>query len=145
MLKWLDRGSRMAIDRMPKRISPGAHTAIDYALAAATAAYGVRCLRRNKAAGVAALMASLAEITNVAMTDAPGGVCRTISFPLHGRMDMGLSGMLAAMPKFMGFADTKESRFFYLTAAAGSLLAAMTDYTGTGERAQSRYLMRAQS
>jgi hypothetical protein len=144
MFNWLDRGSKMAIDRMPKSISPGTHVAIDYALAAGTAAFGIYCLRNNKAAGVAALIAAMAEATNVAMTDAPGGMCKTISFPLHGRIDMGLSGILAAMPKFMGFADTKESRFFYLSAAAASMVVAMTDFTGTGERAQSRYLLEAQ-
>jgi hypothetical protein len=128
------------MDRMPKRISPSTHAKIDYAMAAATFGFGVMCMGRNKAAGVAAMMAAMAELTNIAMTDVPGGICKSISFPLHGRIDGGTAGMLASLPQLMGFADTKESRFFYASAVATTLVVSMTDFTGTGERAQSRVL-----
>lgn len=144
-MNWLNRLSNLAIDRMPKTISPGAHASIDYAVAAAFAGYGLVCMRNNKAAGMAAMMASLATVTNVAMTDVPGGMCKTISFPLHGRIDMGLSGMYAALPGLMGFTDTKESRFFMMGAVVGSLVTSMTDFTGTGERQQSQALLNARS
>lgn len=142
-MNWLNRVSDLAIDRMPKRIDPATHATIDYALAAGTAAFGLMCFRTNKAAGVAAMVAAMAEATNVAMADIPGGVAKSISFPLHGRIDMGLSGILAALPGFMGFADTKEARFFYAAAAATTMVVSMTDFTGTGERAQSHAIMSA--
>ena len=142
-MNWLDKISNVAIDRMPKKISPGTHAAIDYCLAAATAGYALLCLRHNKPAAMAGLMAAMLEVTNVAMTDIPGGICREISFPLHGRIDMGTTALLAAMPRFLGFADQPESRFFYGSAMANSLVTSMTDFTGTGETAQSQSLLGA--
>jgi hypothetical protein len=143
MINWTEKISSVAIDRLPKRISPSTHAIIDYGLAAATAGYALMCWKRNKAAAAAALMAAMAEVTNVAITDIPGGICKEISFPLHGRIDMGLTAMLTAMPQFMGFANEPESKFFYASALATSIVTSMTDYTGTGELAQSRSLLDA--
>ena len=89
------------------------------------------------------MMAAMAEVTNVAITNIPGGICKEISFPLHGRIDMGLTAMLTAMPKFMGFGDEAESKFFYSAALATSIVTSLTDYTGTGELAQSQSLLAA--
>jgi hypothetical protein len=144
-MNWLNRASKLAIDRMPKTIDAKTHAKIDYAMAAAMAGFGIMCLRNNKAAGMAATIASLAQVTNVAMTDVPGGICKTISFPLHGRVDMALTGILATMPAVLGFSDTKESRIFALSAVAMSVVTAMTDFTGTGERAQSQALLNARA
>lgn len=144
-MNWLDRVSNLAIDRMPKTIDAKTHAKVDYAMAAAMAGFGVMCMRNNKAAGMAAMIASLAQVTNIAMTDVPGGMCKTISFPLHGRVDMALTGILATMPTVLGFSDTKESRMFAAAAVATSLVTAMTDFTGTGERAQSQALLNARA
>lgn len=142
-MQWLYKLSSLAMDRMPKKISPGAHVAIDYGMAALTAGYAIRCLPRNKAAALAGFMLSMAEVTNAATVDAPGGVCKMVSMPLHGRMDLGIAALLAALPGFLGFANEPEGRFFYASAAAGTLVASLTDYTGTGERAQSKALLAA--
>ncbi len=142
-MNWLEKMSNAAIDRMPKSISPQNHAMIDYMVAGATAAFAIYCFKRNKAAAMAGMMAAMAEVTNVAMTDVPGGICKVISFPLHGRIDMGTSAMLAALPRFMGFAGEPESKFFYGSAALASLVVSMTDFTGTGARAQSQALMEA--
>ena len=142
-MNWVNKISSVAIDRLPKKISPGSHAMIDYGLAAATAGFGLLCLKRNKAAAAAAFMASMGQVTNVAITDIPGGVCREISFPLHGRIDMGITAVLTAMPRFLGFADQPESRFFYASALATSILTGLTDFDGTGERAQSQSLLEA--
>lgn len=143
MTNWVEKVSSVAIDRMPKKISPGTHALIDYGLAAATAVFALLCWKRNKAAAAAAMMAAMAEVTNIAITDIPGGVCKEISFPLHGRIDMGLTAMLTAMPKFMGFGDEPERLFFYSSALATGIVTSMTDYTGTGELAQSQSLLEA--
>lgn len=142
-MNWLEKISSSALDRMPRTITPGNHAVLDYLVAGATLGFGFYCLKRNKAAAVAAFMAAAAEVTNVALTDVPGGLYKVISFPLHGRIDMGTSAMLAAMPGFMGFADEPESRFFYASAAVATLVVSMTDFTGTGERAQSQALLSA--
>ncbi len=142
-MNWLNKISNFTIDRMPKSISPANHAVIDYVVAGATMGFAIYCLKKNKAAAMAGLIASLAEVTNVAMTDVPGGICKEISFPLHGRIDMGTSAMLAALPGFMGFADQPESRFFYGSAVLANLVVSMTDFTGTGAKAQSQALMAA--
>lgn len=142
-MNWLNRISNLAVDRLPSRVSPGTHLALEYGLAAATAGFAFMCLRRNKAAAVAGFIAAGAQLTNALMTSAPGGVAHVSSFPLHGRIDRGNAAMLAALPQFMGFAGDPESRFFYAAAAASSVLTGITDYTGTGERAQSRALAAA--
>lgn len=142
-MKWLMKLSNVAIDRMPKAISPGTHAMIDYGLAAVTVAFAIRCLRHNKAAAIAAFIAAAAELTNVMVTDIPGGVVRHISFPLHGRIDMGNTAMLAAMPGFMSFGGEPESRFFYGSAVATKLVTSLTDFTGTGETAQSEDILAA--
>lgn len=143
MIRWLQKVASVGVDRMPSKISPGTHAMIDYGLAIVTAIFAIRCLRTNKAAAVAGIMASLCELTNIAMTDVPGGICKEISFPLHGRIDMGNSAMLAAMPKMMGFADDPESKFFYATAVASTVVTGLTDYTGTGATNQSQALLAA--
>ncbi len=138
----LNRISNMAVDRLPSTVSPGAHMAFDYGLAAATAGFACLCLRRNKAAAVAGFIAAGAQLTNALIADAPGGA-RLTSFPLHGRIDRGNAALIAALPRFMGFAGEPESRYFYAAAAASSLLTGVTDYTGTGDRAQSAALAAA--
>jgi hypothetical protein len=142
-MKWLLKLSNVAVDRMPKRISPSTHAMIDYGFAALTLLYAIKCLRHNKAAAMAGFVAAAAELTNVLMTDIPGGAIKQISFPLHGRIDMGNTAMLAAMPGFMGFGGEPESRFFYGSAATIQLLTSLTDFTGTGETAQSETILAA--
>ena len=142
-MTWLNRVSNLAVDRLPSRISPGTHLALEYGLAAATAGFAFMCLRKNKAAAVAGFIAAGAQLTNALMTGAPGGAVNVSSFPLHGRIDRGNAAIMAALPKFMGFSGDPESRFFYAAAVASSVLTGMTDYTGTGERAQSRALAEA--
>ena len=142
-MTWLNRISNLAVDRLPARITPGTHLAMEYGLAAATAGFALLCLRRNKAAAIAGFIAAGAQLTNALMTGAPGGAVNVSSFPLHGRIDRGNAAIMAALPNFMGFASDPESRFFYAAAVASSVLTGMTDYTGTGERSQSRALAEA--
>ena len=142
-MSWLSRISNMAVDRLPSRVPPGTHMALDYGLVVVTAGFAFRCMRRNKAAAIAGFIAAGAQLTNALITDAPGGATAVSSFRLHGRIDRGNAAMMAAMPRFMGFAGEPESRFFYAAAAASSLLTGLTDYTGTGEPAQSHALAAA--
>ena len=41
MINWVDKVSSVAIDRMPKKISPSTHAFIDYGLAAAAAGFAL--------------------------------------------------------------------------------------------------------
>jgi hypothetical protein len=115
---------------MPKVISPRAHAVLDYATAATFLAGGVWMLarRRNKRAGISALACGVAETVTSLLTDYPGGVSDVISFPTHGKIDMGLAAMAATLPEFMDFADEREMGFFRAQAVLITANAGLTDF-----------------
>ena len=80
----------------------------------------------------------------MALTDFPGGIFKTISFPLHGRLGLGIAAMVASMPKLMNFDKTPEARFFQMHSLAVVSLIGMTDFTGTGRTRQVRELQHAE-
>lgn len=67
---------------------------------------------RKKRAALASLICGVTELIVAAVTDYPGGLRQDISFPLHRKIDFGLSGMVASMPEFLAFEDEKETSFF---------------------------------
>lgn len=121
--------SGLALNQLPKVISPKTHAIADYALAAGAFIAAAAFFRSNrKAAGVAALIAGTLETITPLVTDYPGGAYKAISFPTHGRIDAATTGMVASLPHLMGFANEPESRFFLLHAGAASALIGMTDF-----------------
>ncbi len=78
------------------------------------------------------------------MADYPGGVFRVLSFPMHGRLNLGMAAMVASMPKLMNFADKPEARFFQLYSLASVSAIGLTDFTGAGETKQMRELQHAE-
>ena len=120
---------------MPKVISPRGHALADYAVAGAFLLMGALFWRRNKRASLGALVCGSAELANNLLTDYPGGVSKTLSFPVHGKIDVGLAGMTALMPEFMAFNYEPEKKFFIGQAALMTAVANLTDF--------SRYRVRA--
>ena len=120
---------------MPKMISPKGHALTDYAVAGTFLLMGALFWRRNKRASLGALVCGGAGLANNLLTDYPGGVSKTISFPVHGKIDVGLAGMTALMPEFMAFNYEPEKRFFIGQAALMTAVANLTDF--------SRYRVRA--
>jgi hypothetical protein len=51
-----------------------------------------------------------------------------ISFPAHGKIDMGLAATCSAMPSFMAFEDEPEARFFRLLGMNITVVTALTDF-----------------
>ena len=121
---------------MPKVISPGMHALLDYAMVGATTAVAVSLWKKNKVASISAMLTAAAIGTNVMLTDMPGGIFKVISFPTHGRIDLGTVGMCASLPGLMRFSGEPGSRFFHMQAVAIGGVASMTDFTGTGENDQ---------
>ena len=132
----LDKAAGKIADRLPTVISPRAHAIIDYATAAAFLAMGGLFWRSNRRAALASLICGGSELLIGSATNYPGGLGGDISFPLHGRIDLGLAAMIGTMPVFFGFEDTAQSRFFRLQAIGIAAVAGLTDFTGTGERKQ---------
>lgn len=121
---------KLLTKHMPKVISPRTHAVLDYVTAGTFLAGGVLLLkrRRDKRAGVTALVCGVAETITSLLTDYPGGVTGLISFPTHGKIDMGLAAMTATLPEFMDFANGDDMGFFRAQAVLITANAGLTDF-----------------
>jgi len=126
----LQSSVKLATKHMPKIISPQAHAVLDYVAAGTFLAGGILLLmrRRDKRAGVSALICGVAETVTSLLTDYPGGVTGLIRFPTHGKIDMGLAAMAATLPEFMDFADGQDMGFFRAQALLITANAGLTDF-----------------
>jgi hypothetical protein len=124
----LHKAIRIAESRLPKVVSPTTHAVADYLTAALFFAGSVLFWRKSKRAAVASLICGAAEIGVAAFTDYPGGVKHPISFPLHRKIDFGLSSMTATMPDFLAFEDEKEKAFFRTQSILMAGVTVLTDF-----------------
>lgn len=132
-MNWIQNVSGIAIEKMPKVISPKGHAIADYLVAAGAFAAAFAFFKsKNKPAAVAALIAGAATTANALVTDYPGGLFKLVSFPVHGRVDVGTTSLVATLPKLMGFHGDADSRFFYAHAGASLVVVSMTDFGGDG-------------
>jgi hypothetical protein len=92
--------------------------------------------RRNKRAAIGALVCGTAETVTALCTDYPGGVVDEISFETHGRIDFGMSALVASLPDTLRFNDEPESKFFRMQGLALATVTGLTDFTGSGEGGQ---------
>lgn len=129
----LEQATKWATNKMPKVINPTVHAIIDYGMAASFFTMAALFWKRNKRAAISCLVCGGAETTVSLLTDYPGGVTDAMSFETHGRIDFGVSGLIASMPNLLRFDDEKESAFFRLQGMAMAAVTGLTDFTGTGE------------
>jgi len=115
-------------DHMPKVISPRVHAIIDYAVAGSFFLMGGLFWKNNKKAATSAFIIGGAITAQSLITDYPGGVADLISFETHGKMDSGMSGLMALMPDLMGFKDQPEAKHFRMQGFAEAAVVAMTDW-----------------
>jgi hypothetical protein len=125
----MQKGVSMLANRMPKVINPTTHAVIDYVVAGTFFAMAATFFRRgHKRAGISAIVCGTAATANSLLTDYPGGVFKIITFQNHGRIDMGLGALTAALPNMMGLDSEAEDRFFQGMAIAETAVTAMTDF-----------------
>ena len=124
----VQKGVAVMSDRMPKVISPKSHAIADYIALGGLLLMGALFWKKNKRAAIAALTCAGAEAANTMLTDFPGGVAKVISFPTHGKIDMGLAATCSALPTFMGFGDEPEAKFFRIMGLNITTVAALTDF-----------------
>ena len=124
----LQTSAKVLTKRLPKVISPTAHAVIDYVSAATFFAVGALYFRRNKRAAISAIICGAAETVTSLLTDYPGGVADMISFPSHGKIDVGLAAMTAALPEFMDFSDERENALFRNQALVKTIATGLTDF-----------------
>ncbi|PYY20133.1 MAG: hypothetical protein DMG60_01380 [Acidobacteria bacterium] len=104
--------TELATKPLPKVISPGVHAVIDWGTAAAFVTAGALLWRKNKRASLASYLCADLIGSLIFLTDCPGGVWKKISFETHGKIDPGVSALVASLPNLLGFSDERESKLF---------------------------------
>jgi hypothetical protein len=124
----LQKGIALAVGRMPKIINPTVHAVLDYAVAGSFLLMGALYWRRNRRAAFAAVVCGGAKAVNNLITDYPGGVRKVLSYQNHGKVDAGLAGLTAAMPRLMSFDEDPEAKFFGTQALAETAITGLTNF-----------------
>lgn len=134
----LQKGAAALFGRMPKVITPKAHAIADYATIGMFFVLGSLFWRRDKRAAISAFICGGSELANTLLTDFPGGVADYISFPTHGKIDMGLAAACSALPEFMAFHDRDEAKWFRIMSLQVTAVTAMTDFDQSPARRHRR-------
>jgi hypothetical protein len=137
-MPFVEKAVKSATDRLPKVINPAAHAIIDYGMAASFFGMAAAHWKANKKAATSNIICGAAELATALLTDYPGGVFKRISFPTHGRIDIGMATLIASLPGMMGFKDEPEARFFSMQAISMAAVTGLTDFTGSGRSGQLR-------
>jgi hypothetical protein len=109
-------------------VSAKQHAAVDYGAVALFLLGSAFFWRRNKAAAAASLICGVAGASVAALTDYKGGAKHAIGFPLHAKIDLGLSSLAAAIPEFLTLEDEKEKSFFRMQSLLIAIVAALTEF-----------------
>lgn len=104
--------TELATRPLPKFISPGMHAVIDWGTAAAFMTAGAWLWNKNRRASTASYVCAGLTGSLIFFTDCPGGVWKKISFETHGKIDPGVSALVASMPNLLNFSDEEESKLF---------------------------------
>jgi hypothetical protein len=126
---------------MPKMISPKAHELADYVLTASFLVTGALFLGKNRRASIAAFLCGGAGLTLSLLTDYSGAGRKAVSFPFHGKVELGIAAMTAAMPEFMGFEDNRERTAFFVQSGAITAVNNLTDFDRGSEFRSARRRM----
>lgn len=124
----LQKGVALAAGRMPKKISPRVHSALDYAVAGSFLLMGALFWKRNRRAAIGSLLCGGATAAVSLLTDYPGGVRKVIPYAMHGQIDGGLIAMTAAMPRLVNIENDRAAKFFSRQAIAKTAIVAMTNF-----------------
>ena len=102
--------------RMPRFVNAKNHAITDRVTTGAFLFAAMVFWRRNRRAAVGALTCGALELALNSLTDYPGGVAKLISFPGHGKLEVGLAGLTATMPELLNFHRDSERTFFLVQA-----------------------------
>src|ERR1700743_3261689 len=99
----LDQAAKLATQRLPKVITPKAHSMIDYAIACGAA-----------------------ETALALSTDYSGGATKRLGFETHNNIDFAMSGIVSSIPSVLHFADEPEAHYFRAHGVAIAAVAGLT-------------------
>jgi len=123
----------IATRRLPKVLPPTAHQAADYLLVGSFAAAGAWFFRRNPRAALGAWISGASLLGLTLLTRYPGKRRNYVPFPLHGKIEVGMAALVAAMPEFLRFGDGKERRYFTMKAGLLTVLSNLTAFSDDRE------------
>lgn len=124
----MQKGMALAASRLPKRISPRVHAALDYAIAGTFMLAGAIFWKRNRRAAFGSLICGGATAAVSLLTDYSGTDGKPISYSMHGQIDAGLIAMTAAIPRLVRIEDEPQAKFFSRQALAKTAITGMTDF-----------------
>jgi hypothetical protein len=128
----LTRAADVATRRLPKLFSADAHRTADYLLAGSFIAAGAWFWRRNRRAALASWISGGSLLSLTLLTSYPGKdrhYRHYLTFPFHGKVEIGMAAMVAAMPEFFQFEDDKERHFFTIKAGLLTVISNLTAYS----------------
>jgi hypothetical protein len=130
--------TELATKPLPKFIGPGMHAAIDWGTAAAFLTAGALLWKKNKRASLASYLCADLIGSLIFLTDCPGGVWKKISFETHGKVDTGVSALVASLPNLLGFVDERESKLFQGMGIGLAAVRSLTNFDEGSSNADTR-------
>jgi hypothetical protein len=122
--------------KLPKVITPAAHSVIDYAHVAFFLTTGLVLWNKNRRASIAALGTGAFVLVQSLLTDYPGGVLPRISFKTHGRMDAGFASASTVIPRLLAFDQTPAAEIFHVNSVVEACVVGLTQFESEEGRQQ---------
>ena len=114
--------------KLPKVITPAAHSVIDYAHVAFFVTTGLVLWKKNRRAALASLGTGAFVLVQALLTDYPGGVLPRISFKTHGRMDAGFASASTVIPRLLAFDYTPAAEIFHVNSVVEACVVGLTKF-----------------
>lgn len=130
--------TELATKPLPKMISPRVHAIIDWSTAGAFITAAALLWKKNKRAALASMICGDLIGGLIFLTDCPGGVWKKVSFETHGKIDGGVSALVASMPNLMGFSDERESKLFQSMGIGLAAVRSLTAFEEGSSNAETR-------
>jgi hypothetical protein len=116
--------------KLPKVITPAAHSVIDYGHVAFFLTTGMVLWKKNRRGAIAALGTGAFVLVQSLLTDYPGGVLPRISFKTHGRMDAGFASASTVIPRLLAFDHTPAAQIFHANSLVEACVVGLTQFDG---------------
>ncbi|HTJ86566.1 MAG TPA: hypothetical protein VL349_04845 [Terriglobales bacterium] len=113
--------------RLPKLVSPEMHRSADYLIAGVLIAGALALLRKNRRAAYGSLACGGSLLGLSLTTRYPGRGRNLVNFSIHGKAEIGMAFVLAALPEILRL-EKWERQFFAVNATALTALANLTDF-----------------
>jgi hypothetical protein len=114
--------------KLPKLVSQDAHLALDYAIAGSLFAAGAWYWRRDRKAAFGSAICGASTLGLALLSSRPAGAKCAISFPVHRKLENGLSAMIATMPEFLHLENGRGRKPFLITAGVLTVLSNLTEF-----------------